>query len=149
MILSTVVDARREQIDPTNGNAYFESETGKKILFIHWSLPRPQERDQQIQKFISACFTQLDTLCTEAIKTIAFSTTDWEKYDHRKELVEGILHEIKSQLGLKQFAHRSWKILFTFANEENDFFTEFSRVISALQTERNDYEQFFYSVSSM
>jgi hypothetical protein len=147
-VISTIADAHREQLDPDYGNGYFESDTGKKILFIKWSLPRLQENDQQIKtsikKFLSAVFKQID-----AIKTIAFSTTDWEKYDHRKQLVEGILHEIKSQLESERFSDRSWKILFIFPEEQNDFFNEFSQVISALQTDGDNHERFFYPVSSM
>jgi hypothetical protein len=88
-------------------------------------------------------------LCTNAVKTIAFLTTDWEKYDNRKQLVEGILHEIKYQLETEQFSNRSWKILFIFDDEQTDFFNEFSQAILALQTDKDNYEQFFYPVSSM
>ncbi len=101
-----------------------------------------------IKKFISAAFQQIDAIGICTIKTIAFSTTDWEKYDQRKQLVEGILYEIKSQLESEQFSGHSWKILFIFPEEQNDFFNEFSQVISALQTESNVYEQFFYPISS-
>lgn len=152
-IISTIADANKEKIDPKHGNGYFESDTGKKFLFIQWSLPRSQSNnnqiDESIRKFISASFKQIDTLCTDAVKTIAFLTTDWEKYDNRKQLVEGILYEIKYQLGTEQFSNRSWKILFIFDDEQTDFFNEFSQAILALQTDKDDYEQFFYPISSM
>ncbi len=151
-VISTITDAHREQLNPDYGNGYFESDDEKKILFIKWLLPRSHENSKQmnvsIKKFISAAFQQIDAIGICTIKTIAFSTTDWEKYDQRKQLVEGILYEIKSQLESEQFSGHSWKILFIFPEEQNDFFNEFSQVISALQTESNVYEQFFYPISS-
>jgi hypothetical protein len=144
-----MADANKENIDPKHGNGYFESDIGKKILFIQWSLSRTQEDNNQIKKFISATFKQIDTLCNDAVKTIVFSTTEWEKYDNRKQLIEGILHEIKFQLETEQFSNRCWRILFIFNNEQTDFFNEFSQIILALQTDKNDYEQFFYPISSM
>jgi hypothetical protein len=87
-------------------------------------------------------------LFTDTIKTIAFPTTDWENYKRPKQLVQEILNEMKYQLGTEQFANRSWRILFIFTDEQNDFFIEFSRIMLTLQTEEDDYEQFFYPISS-
>jgi len=89
-------------------------------------------------------------LCANTVKTIAFSTTNWEKNNNgRKQFVEKILNEMKSQLETKQFSNRCWKILFLFDDEQSDLFNEFSQVILALQTETDDYEQFLYSITSM
>ena len=104
---------------------------------------------ESIKQFISASIKQIDLLCTNVVKTIAFATTEWENYDHRKQLAEDILNEINSRLRTEQFSNRSWKIIFLFNDEQNDYFNEFSQIILALQTENDDYEQFFYPISSM
>ncbi|CAF2676114.1 unnamed protein product [Rotaria sp. Silwood2] len=151
-IISTISDAIKENIDPKYGNGYFESDTGKRVLFIEWSPDLSQQNNNQInesiKKFISTSIKQIDMLCTNVVKTIAFATTDWENYDHRKQLAENILNEMINQLGSKHYSHRSWKIIFLFSDQQNEFFNEFSQVILSIQKEEDDYEQFFYPISN-
>ena len=142
MVISTVIDANREQIDPEFGNGYYESETGKKVLFIQW----PYSSDRvSIRRFISASFKQIDAQCGDTIKTIVFSATDWEKSDQRKELIEGILHEIQVRLQSKEYANRSWRILFILNDEQKNFFNEFGQIMF----DGNADEQFLHPISSM
>lgn len=151
--MSTTTDAMKENLDPKQGNGYFESDTGKKVLFVQWSLPHLQEDNNQIKesikKFISSSLKQIDMVSVNTINTIAFSTTDWEKYNNRKQLVEEILNEMKYQLETRQFSNRYWKILFIFNDEQSDLFNEFSQVMLGLQTIMDDYEQFLYPITSM
>lgn len=140
-MISTLSDINREQINPELGNGYYESENQKKVLFMQWS---PSHLKPSIKTFISTSFNQIDTLCGDTIKTIAFSTTDWEKWDQRKELIEGILREIQSQLRSKRLFHRSWRILLILPEEQKDFFTEFSQAIS----NEDANQQFLHPISS-
>ncbi|CAF3728572.1 unnamed protein product [Rotaria sp. Silwood1] len=152
-IISTIVDAIKENIDPKYGNGYFESDYGKRVLFIEWSPYLSQENNNQInesiKKFISTSIKQIDILCTNVVKTIAFATTDWENYYNRKQLAEDILNEMINQLGSKYYSDRSWNIVFLFNDEQSEFFNEFSQIISTLQTDRDGYEQFFYPISTI
>ncbi|CAF3683738.1 unnamed protein product [Rotaria sp. Silwood1] len=152
-IISTIVDAIKENIDPKYGNGYFESDYGKRVLFIEWSPYLSQENNNQInesiKKFISTSIKQIDILCTNVVKTIAFATTDWENYNNRKQLAEDILNEMINQLGSKYYSDRSWNIVFLFNDEQSEFFNEFSQIISTLQTDRDGYEQFFYPISTI
>ncbi|CAM4863546.1 unnamed protein product [Rotaria socialis] len=151
-IISTVVDAIKEKIDPKYGNGYFESDTGKRVLFIDWSPCILQKDNHQINEsiknFISTSIQQIDRLCTNVVETIGFATTDWENYNNRKQLIENILHEMIKQLSIRDFSNLSWKIVFLFNDEQNDLFNEFSQAILALQTDRDNYEQFFYPIST-
>ncbi|CAF0983783.1 unnamed protein product [Rotaria sordida] len=152
-IISTIGDAIKEKIDPKYGNGYFESDTNKRILFIEWSPYLSQENNnnkinESIKKFISTSIKQIDILCANIVKTIAFTTTDWKNYDNKKQLAENFLNEMINQLESKQYSDRSWKILFLFNDEQSDLYNEFLQIILRLQIDRDDYEQFFYPIST-
>ncbi|CAF1114353.1 unnamed protein product [Adineta steineri] len=152
-IISTNEDAVIEKIDSQYGNGYFESDTGKRVLLMHGSPFCSNENNhhmkKSINKFISEIFNQIDTLDPDTIKTIAFSTTNWEKYNNNvKQLVEEFLNEMKYQLETEKFSNRSWKIFFVFDDEQKDLFDVFSQIILALQMKMDDYEQFFYPIST-
>ncbi|CAF2477111.1 unnamed protein product [Rotaria sp. Silwood2] len=156
-IISTVKDAVKEQIEPNCSNFYFETDAGRKVLFIPWAPPSIKlDNDQtetileeSIKEYISIFVTQIATLCTTDIKRIAISTTEWENYSNRKQLVEKFIHALKFQLETDEFFNRDWIILFLFNENQSDMYDLFMQTILSLQVETNDYEQFYWPISSM
>ncbi|CAF0883368.1 unnamed protein product [Rotaria sordida] len=156
-IISTVTDAVKEQIKPNCDNFYCETDTGRNILFIPWVPPSIKHDNDQtetilegpIKEFVSSFLTQIATLCTPDMKRIAVSTTEWENYSSRKQLAETIIHALKFQLETDEFSNRDWTILFIFDEKQYDMYDLFTQAISSLQTETNDYEQFYCPISTI
>ncbi|UJR07650.1 hypothetical protein I4U23_011938 [Adineta vaga] len=142
-VISTTEDIIKENIDSIHRNGHFISENGKNILVILWSpLKDP------IEKLISTSFNQIDVLCMDSIESIAFSTTNWEKIDDKRKLAEEMIKEMKDLLETEDFANRSWKISFSFNDEQNDLLKEFSEIIISLRLAKNGYEQFTYPITT-
>jgi hypothetical protein len=105
--------------------------------------------EKSIKEFISISLTQIESLYTNDVKSIAFSTTEWENYSNRKQFVEKIVHELKYQLEMNKFSNRNWTILFIFDEKQLDMYDLFSQAILSIQNQTNDYKQFYYPISSM
>ena len=156
-IISRADDSIKEQIRFEGTNGYFESNTGKKVIFLQWSPPKLHQYNDQsktslqgsIKRFVSISLKQVVLNCAETIRTIRYSTKDWEKYRHRKQLVEFFVHELKHQLTKEKYSQYSWQILFICDDHENGFFQEFYDIISNSQTEKDTEEQCYYQITSM
>ncbi|CAF3486533.1 unnamed protein product [Rotaria sp. Silwood1] len=156
-IISTMTDAVKEQIEPDCGNFYSETDSGRKVLFIPWTPPSIKLDsdeteiilEESIKEFVSICLTQIVTLCSTDMKIIAVSTAEWENYSNKKQLAEKIIHALKFQLETKEFSNRDWTILFIFDEKQSEMYDLFTQTILSLRAETNDYEQFYYPISTI
>ncbi|CAF3924690.1 unnamed protein product [Rotaria magnacalcarata] len=102
-----------------------------------------------IENFIFNSLRDVSILSVNTVNTIAFCTNEWENYSPRIRLPVEIINELKIQLKKDQFSHFHWRILFVFNRNQIELYNQFSHIISSTKTNNNDYEQFFYPISSV
>ncbi|CAF3978904.1 unnamed protein product [Rotaria magnacalcarata] len=143
-VLSSAVDAKKEGIDANKGNTFFETPSGRRILFLHWT-PATCNGNAQIKSrlkeyvktFISTSLQCISSNVEDhdKLERIIFSTTEWENCSNKNEFASEMINEIQYQLQTRIGCR--WRILFVFSKNEKqtELYKEF---LSVMLTRKNE-----------
>ncbi|CAF4260209.1 unnamed protein product [Rotaria sp. Silwood2] len=126
-VVSTDAGALQEHIEHMHENGFFETPSGRKIVFCRWSHRTRTEGKasaklkRSIGKFMSYVAQTITNNCPDAEK-IAFSTCEWENFRDQSQFAEELIIEMKQVLELKR---SRWRFLLTFNHEQSLLCKEF------------------------
>ncbi|CAF0897838.1 unnamed protein product [Adineta steineri] len=152
-IISSDAGAIEEQTEYRSDNGYVEEKSGRKFFFYLWSpvLSNDEKQNKKfrrsIEKFISSTLQSVVNCCPQATR-IAFSTSNWENMEteQQKQFVEILINEIKRDI---ESRNSKWRILFLFNHQQKNLYTEFSRLMTKLQTYEDGFAQISCPISTM
>ncbi|CAF3537312.1 unnamed protein product [Rotaria socialis] len=156
-ILSVITNEATQNGQLTDSMVDNENDSRRTMEICHvlpyWSTVKLDKNNlsfkNSIENFIFNSLRDVSILSANTVNTIAFCTNEWENYSPRIRLAEEIINELKIQLKKDQFSHFHWRILFVFNRNQIELYNQFSHIISSTKTNNNDYEQFFYPISSV
>ncbi|CAF2915481.1 unnamed protein product [Rotaria sp. Silwood2] len=156
-IISMITSDIEDDSKLNGNNLQNKTDTDKSVkLFYslpHWSKVNNDQNDtdfkNSIKTFISNSLKDISVLSLNKENIITFSTDEWDNYSSRKQLAEEIINEIKVQLETSKLFNVNWRILFIFNDNQTDLYNRFLQTILSITMNTNNYEQFFYPVSSM
>ncbi|CAF0948020.1 unnamed protein product [Rotaria sordida] len=114
---------------------------------------------QQSNRFIAA-LNMLKRLSTSTGGIEIHKTTDLTAPPVDITIISTVTDAVKEQIkpncdnfycetDTDEFSNRDWTILFIFDEKQYDMYDLFTQAISSLQTETNDYEQFYCPISTI
>ncbi|CAF4746587.1 unnamed protein product [Rotaria sp. Silwood1] len=143
------VRALQERIETALENGFFDTSSGRKIIFCRW--PHRASTDSKavvklkrfIGKFISYVAETITTNCPDAEK-IEFSTCGWESLNTEAQFAEELIIEMKRVLEVRR---SRWRFLLIFNHRQNQLCKEFHQAMVRLQSDEDGFVQFPCSVS--
>ncbi|CAF3103620.1 unnamed protein product [Rotaria sp. Silwood2] len=156
-IISMITSDIEDDSKLNGNNLQNKTDTDKSVkLFYslpHWSKVNNDQNDtdfkNSIKTFISNSLKDISVLSLNKENIITFSTDEWDNYSSRKQLAEEIINEIKVQLETSKLFNVNWRILFIFNDNQTDLYNRFLQTILSITMNTNNYEQFFYPVSTI
>jgi hypothetical protein len=144
-VISSNAGAIEENIEYMSDYDYFEVKPNRKFLFYRW-FPILSSDDANNSKFQISVKIFISRICKSVVNycrhvnTIAFSTNEWESIhqEQYKQLVECLIGEVKRANDIRKAC---WRIAFMFSNQQKNLYSEFSRVMTQLETYQDGFAQ--------